>query len=83
MYIGHIQEILISSDDHQTVEHVALQCFAFTKTLHPSLHVPCLDLTDDKVVLSATISCHCLPQLGFTSYEHYLAGYHVFHQYPA
>ncbi|KAG1879856.1 hypothetical protein F4604DRAFT_1923063 [Suillus subluteus] len=53
MYIGCIQEILISSDDHQTVEHVALQCFAFTETLHPSLHLPCLDLTDDEVVFSA------------------------------
>lgn len=83
MYIGRIREILISSDDHETVECVALQHFVFTETLHPSLHLPCLDLTDNEVVLSATVSCHCLPQVSFTSYECYLAGYRVFRQYSA
>ncbi|KAG2089051.1 uncharacterized protein F5147DRAFT_587351 [Suillus discolor] len=61
MYIGRIREILILSSDHLKVEHVALQCFSFTETLHPSLHLPCLDLTNNEVFLSAAISYHCLP----------------------
>jgi hypothetical protein len=83
MCIGRIREILILSDNNETVEHVALQHFAFMETLHPSLYLPCLDLTDNEVVLSAAVSCHCLPQVGFTSYERHLAGYRVFRQYPA
>ncbi|OJA17351.1 hypothetical protein AZE42_13066, partial [Rhizopogon vesiculosus] len=58
MGIGRIREILISSDDHDNVSHIALQLFAFADTLHPSVHLPCLNLLDDEVVvMAADIKC--------------------------
>ncbi|KAG1871493.1 hypothetical protein F4604DRAFT_1681597 [Suillus subluteus] len=53
MCVGRIREILISSKDPNTVVHVGLQLFSFTDTLHSSIHLPCLNLTDDKVVTTA------------------------------
>ncbi|KAG1728357.1 hypothetical protein EDD22DRAFT_742551, partial [Suillus occidentalis] len=58
MEIGRIREILMSSDDHDNVSHIALQRFAFADTLHPSVHLPCLNLLDDEVVVTAAdIKC--------------------------
>ncbi|KAG2120870.1 uncharacterized protein F5147DRAFT_563279, partial [Suillus discolor] len=54
MGIGRIHEILISPEDHKTVIHVALQLFTFLDTLHASVHLPCLNLTDDEVVVMAS-----------------------------
>ncbi|KAH7917866.1 hypothetical protein BV22DRAFT_1076559 [Leucogyrophana mollusca] len=51
---GHV--ILLSADG--TVEHVALQPFAFRPTLHSTLHLPCLELTNEEIVVSAKdITC--------------------------
>ncbi|KAG1803360.1 hypothetical protein EV424DRAFT_1331009, partial [Suillus variegatus] len=61
-YIGRIRKILVSSDYHQTAEHIALQVFTFADTLHPSLHLPCLTLTDNEVV-SAGIDLICIVNL--------------------
>jgi hypothetical protein len=46
----------MSSDDHDNVSHIALQRFAFADTLHPSVHLPCLNLLDDEVVVTAAVS---------------------------
>ncbi|KAG2752138.1 hypothetical protein P692DRAFT_201687974, partial [Suillus brevipes Sb2] len=54
MLIGRIREILISHDIDKTVGHVALQVFSFGPTLHPSVFLPCLDLTKDKIVSMAS-----------------------------
>ncbi|KAG2130585.1 hypothetical protein BD769DRAFT_1297329, partial [Suillus cothurnatus] len=54
--------ILVSSDDCQTAEHIALQLFTFADTLHPSLHLPCLTLTDNEVVV-ASIDLICIANL--------------------
>ncbi|KAG1836865.1 hypothetical protein DFJ58DRAFT_846707 [Suillus subalutaceus] len=48
--IGRIREILVSSQDGQTADHVTLQLFTFAAALHPSLHLPCIDLTDNEMV---------------------------------
>jgi len=56
MYIGQIKEILVSSDDKHTVVYIALQLFSFGATLHPSVHLPCLSLTDDRVVVTGLVS---------------------------
>ncbi|KAH7928239.1 hypothetical protein BV22DRAFT_974816, partial [Leucogyrophana mollusca] len=54
--IGRIREILLSAD--RTVEHVALQPFALRPTLHSTLHLPCLELMKEEVVVSAKdITC--------------------------
>ncbi|KAG1872268.1 hypothetical protein F4604DRAFT_1881049 [Suillus subluteus] len=50
LYIGRIREILVSSWDSQTADHVALQLFTFAAALHPSLHLPCIDLTNNEMV---------------------------------
>ncbi|KAI9463504.1 hypothetical protein HD554DRAFT_2124595 [Boletus coccyginus] len=49
--IGRVLEILIDDAHHRVVTHVAIQLFEFEPTLHPSLHVPRLRLTDHKVVV--------------------------------
>lgn len=56
MLIGRILEILISHDIDKTVDHVALQVFSFGPTLHPSVFLPCLDLTKDEIVSMAAVS---------------------------
>ncbi|KAG1749584.1 hypothetical protein EDD22DRAFT_958012 [Suillus occidentalis] len=61
-HIGRVREILVSSDDRQTAEHIALQLFTFADTLHPSLHLPCLTLTDNEVV-AAGIDLICIVNL--------------------
>ncbi|KAG2130194.1 uncharacterized protein EDB93DRAFT_1332111 [Suillus bovinus] len=53
MSIGRIREILISHGTSSTVDHVALQVFSFRPTLHPSIFLPCLDLTEDETVSTA------------------------------
>ncbi|KAG2346414.1 hypothetical protein BDR05DRAFT_878375 [Suillus weaverae] len=53
MCIGRIREILLSPEDPNTVVHVGLQLFSFTDTLHASINLPCLNLTDDEVVTTA------------------------------
>ncbi|KAG1723899.1 hypothetical protein EDB19DRAFT_1915867 [Suillus lakei] len=49
--IGRIREILISNSN-KAVNHVAVQKFAFGPVLHPSLHLPTLELTEHEVVIS-------------------------------
>ncbi|KAG2051957.1 hypothetical protein BDR06DRAFT_1059597 [Suillus hirtellus] len=49
--IGRIREILIS-DSHKAVNHVAIQKFTFGPVLHPILHLPTLELTEQEVVIS-------------------------------
>ncbi|KAG2121101.1 hypothetical protein DEU56DRAFT_708530, partial [Suillus clintonianus] len=48
--IGRVREILMSNSC-QDVRHVAIQKFTFGPALHPSLHLPTLELTDHEVVI--------------------------------
>ncbi|KAG1753908.1 uncharacterized protein EDB91DRAFT_1043935, partial [Suillus paluster] len=58
MSIGCVREILISPGTRKTVEHVVLQLFTIGPTLHPLLFLPCLNLTDEEIVLTpADIIC--------------------------
>ncbi|KAI6017560.1 hypothetical protein BKA83DRAFT_4015195, partial [Pisolithus microcarpus] len=49
--VGRIVEILIRDTVQRNIAYVAIQAFSFS-ILHPSLHLPCLELTDDKFVVS-------------------------------
>ncbi|KAH0825731.1 hypothetical protein J3R83DRAFT_9938 [Lanmaoa asiatica] len=49
--VGCIHEILIFTDGPCTAKHVAFQLFSFTPALHPALYLPCLELTNDDVVV--------------------------------
>ncbi|KAI5995587.1 hypothetical protein EDD15DRAFT_2134054, partial [Pisolithus albus] len=49
--VGRIVEILIRDTVQRSVAHVAIQVFSFS-ILHPSIHLPCLELTDNKLVVS-------------------------------
>ncbi|KAG2110584.1 uncharacterized protein F5147DRAFT_745166 [Suillus discolor] len=51
--IGRVREILVSSENPNTVVHVGPQLFSFANTLHASVHLPCLNLIDDEVVTPA------------------------------
>ncbi|OJA20984.1 hypothetical protein AZE42_10828 [Rhizopogon vesiculosus] len=51
-YIGCIHEILISTTDKNSVTFVALQIFSFMPERHSLLHVPCLFLSNDELVVS-------------------------------
>ncbi|KAG2145797.1 hypothetical protein DEU56DRAFT_708851, partial [Suillus clintonianus] len=51
--VGRVCEILLSFENPNTVVHVGLQIFSFADTLHHSVHLPCLNLTDDEVVTTA------------------------------
>ncbi|KAG1866336.1 hypothetical protein C8R48DRAFT_672094 [Suillus tomentosus] len=53
MCVGRVREILLSPEDLNTVVHVGLQLFSFADTLHASINLPCLNLTDDEVVTTA------------------------------
>ncbi|KAH7931055.1 hypothetical protein BV22DRAFT_999145, partial [Leucogyrophana mollusca] len=52
MKIARIREILISAEGQHVVNHVALQLLVFGPALHPLLHVPCLELSDEETVVS-------------------------------
>jgi hypothetical protein len=54
--IGRVVEVLIDNAYARAVSYVALQLFTFGPTLHPLLHLPCLDLSDEKVVASSGVS---------------------------
>lgn len=54
--IGRVVEILIDNAYCRAVSHIALQLFTFGPILHPSLHLPCLDLSDEKVVVVSGVS---------------------------
>lgn len=56
MCVGCIHEILSSPEDPNTVVHVGLQLFLFMDTLHTSINLPCLNLTDDEVVTMAAVN---------------------------
>ena len=54
--VGRIVEILIPSKDMDwKVQCIALRCFTFGSMPHPSLHVPTLELTKDKKVISSNV----------------------------
>ncbi|KIK24423.1 hypothetical protein PISMIDRAFT_98570, partial [Pisolithus microcarpus 441] len=53
--VGRIVEILIRDTVQRNIAYVAIQAFSFS-ILHPSLHLPCLELTDDKFVVSPDVS---------------------------
>jgi hypothetical protein len=59
--IGRIREILISNSN-KAVNHVAVQKFAFGPVLHPSLHLPTLELTEHEVVISPQVSLNTILQ---------------------
>jgi hypothetical protein len=56
MCVGRVHEILSSPEDLNTVVHVGLQLFSFADTLHASVNLPCLNLTDDEVVTTAAVN---------------------------
>ncbi|KAI6138558.1 hypothetical protein BKA82DRAFT_158153 [Pisolithus tinctorius] len=49
--VGRIIEVLIRNAFHRNVVHVAIQVLSFS-ALHPLIHLPCLELSDDKIVVS-------------------------------
>ena len=51
--IGHIREILLSTDSD--VKFVVLQLFSLAPALHPKIHAPCLDMTDEEVIVSGQV----------------------------
>ncbi|KAG2150281.1 uncharacterized protein EDB93DRAFT_1240307 [Suillus bovinus] len=51
-HIGHIREILIATAPGHSVAFVALQTFSFMPARHPLLHLPCLLLTDEELIVS-------------------------------
>ncbi|KIK80898.1 hypothetical protein PAXRUDRAFT_28036 [Paxillus rubicundulus Ve08.2h10] len=50
--IGRIREILLSPDHERNARFVAIQLFSLTPMLHPTLHSPCLELTNEEVIVS-------------------------------
>ncbi|KAG1824214.1 hypothetical protein EV424DRAFT_1320857, partial [Suillus variegatus] len=52
--IGRIREILIATAPGHSVAFVALQTFSFMPARHPLLHLPCLLLTDEELIVSGT-----------------------------
>jgi len=55
-HIGRIREILISTTDKNSVAFVTLQVFSFMPERHPLLHLPCLLLGDEELVVSGMVS---------------------------
>ncbi|KAF8840947.1 hypothetical protein BDN67DRAFT_1048545, partial [Paxillus ammoniavirescens] len=51
--IGRVVEILIDDAYRRAISYIALQLFTFGPALHPSLHLPCLDLSGEKVVVTS------------------------------
>ncbi|KAF8417184.1 hypothetical protein L210DRAFT_3616068 [Boletus edulis BED1] len=49
--IGRVCEILIGDPLGRIVSHVATQLFTFAPELHPLLHLPCVELSDETVVV--------------------------------
>ncbi|KIM68349.1 hypothetical protein SCLCIDRAFT_105912, partial [Scleroderma citrinum Foug A] len=49
--IGHIKEILVSTNPARNVEFIVLQLFVFAPSLHPQLHLPCLTRLEEEVVV--------------------------------
>lgn len=41
------------------MDHVALQLFTFAADLHPTLYLPCVNLTDEEIVSTGAV-CHIL-----------------------
>jgi len=60
--IGRVREILISSTNFRQheVQHVVIQLFTFGDALHPSLHLPTLELTNCEAVIEPKVSFHDL-----------------------
>ncbi|KAI6144748.1 hypothetical protein BKA82DRAFT_4330916 [Pisolithus tinctorius] len=46
-----IIEVLIHNAFHRSVVHIAIQVLSFS-ALHPLIHLPCLELSDDKIIVS-------------------------------
>ncbi|KAN0085722.1 hypothetical protein V8E55_006856 [Tylopilus felleus] len=53
--IGRIREILIGDPLSCAVSHVAVQLFTFAPNLHPLLHLPCVVLTDETIVVDPSV----------------------------
>lgn len=54
--IGRIREILISDPLCRVVSHVAVQLFTFAPNLHPLLHMPCVELSNETIVVHPSVS---------------------------
>ena len=54
--IGRIKEVIAALDlKKPRASHIALQVFKFLPALHPTLHVPCLELTNECVVVEPKV----------------------------
>ncbi|KAF8840259.1 hypothetical protein BDN67DRAFT_880617, partial [Paxillus ammoniavirescens] len=51
-HIGCIHEILLSPNHERNARFIAIQLFSLTPMLHPTLHSPCLELTNEEVIVS-------------------------------
>ena len=49
--IGRIKEVIALDATKPHASHIALEVFKFLLTLHVMLHVPCLELTDEHVIV--------------------------------
>lgn len=54
--IGRVREILIGDPLGRVVSHVAIQLFTFASDLHPLLHLPCVELGNETVVVHPSVS---------------------------
>ena len=59
--IGRVLEILIDDAFRHTVSHIAIQLFTFAPNLHPLLHLPCIELSNETIMVNASVSItsHC------------------------
>ena len=53
--IGRIKEVIALDAIKSHASHIALQVFKFLPTLHGTLHVPCLELTDECVIVGSKV----------------------------
>ena len=53
--IGRIKEVIALDLKKPRASHIALQVFKFLPALHPTLHVPCLELTNECVVVEPKV----------------------------
>ena len=53
--IGRIKEVIALNAMKSHASHIALQVFKFLPTLHVTLHVPCMELTDECVIVEPKV----------------------------
>ncbi|KAF8879795.1 hypothetical protein BD779DRAFT_1446717, partial [Infundibulicybe gibba] len=54
LFVAKVIEILVPNDGTNLATKIGVQTFDFLPTLHSTLHLPCLQLSDQKFVISPT-----------------------------